>query len=223
MYPSINGLILLHTEEVIVQLDFLLELEQKTGLSRICLFYIILAGLIAVVFFGFGAGLICDLIGVVYPAYATFQALEMARSSENELGQMAVESWLIYWFVWASFELSESLLDTLLSRIPLYYLLKITFVFWSIHERSHGAQLIYHRFLKPFLRSRRSSIESFFIEIRAAMCQFIRVISLRVRAGSAQVFLEIPFMKEFVPNVPCRRISEDYSSISQILQNQHSD
>ena len=54
-------------------------LEQAEKTANVPKEYIATAGLflcLVVLFFGFGAGLMCNLVGFVYPAYASFKAIE---------------------------------------------------------------------------------------------------------------------------------------------------
>merc|ERR1711962_155992 len=68
-YPSINSA--------------LVSLEKKTKVQKIYLIYGTLSIVITWLMFGYGAQLLCNAIGFVYPAYYSIKALESARKDDD--------------------------------------------------------------------------------------------------------------------------------------------
>jgi hypothetical protein len=122
------------------------------------------------------------LIGFIYPAFASWKALE-SRKGEAATGQSAARSqgkdgWLTYWVVFSCFTVLEHVADFLISwralaecamrewhacvamlralprRMPLYYVAKLAFVIWLQAPQTKARECARRR-KAPNLRSMR--------------------------------------------------------------------
>jgi receptor expression-enhancing protein 5/6 len=85
--------------------------------------FLVLVGgavLVAILFFGIGAGSLCSIVGFIYPAFKSFEVIESKTRGDDT-------QWLIYWVVYAFFAVIESFSDFLLYWIPFYYAFKVRF------------------------------------------------------------------------------------------------
>jgi hypothetical protein len=90
-------------------------LEEITGVNRVILLWASTAALCGFVFFGVGASLVSDVVGIVIPAFNSFLALESYESKKNaDVGELKV--WLQYWAVFGCFRLIEKFAGFLLIR-----------------------------------------------------------------------------------------------------------
>jgi len=104
------------------------------------------AGVLLFIVFIFGdlAGLVCNFVGYVYPAYMSFKAIESKEKDDDT-------QWLTYWVVYSFFSLLETFISFLLNWIPFYFAFKLAFLVYLFHPERKGAKTIYDNFLKKLL------------------------------------------------------------------------
>lgn len=73
---------------------------------------------------GYGTLLLSNLIGFLYPAYASMKAVESSRKDDDT-------KWLTYWVVFSFITVIEFPAEFILQWIPFYSLIKVSIIFWE--------------------------------------------------------------------------------------------
>lgn len=121
-------------------------------------------GLVAFVFLfvvlGLGKELLTNLLGVVYPAYMSFKAIESHHIDDDK-------QWLTYWVVYGSFMVFDTVAEAILTSVPIYHPIKLLVLVYLAWPETKGAQNVYDYLIKPFLAKHQSHIDKELDRIKA--------------------------------------------------------
>lgn len=135
------------------------QLEEKTHVPKTAL--LVFGGLIFFVtaYVTVGPGLLCNLVGFVYPAWASFKAIETEDKEDDT-------QWLTYWVVYAIFNIVETFSDVILFWLPFYYSFKFGFLIWLFLPNVRGAQYLYTHVILPAFQKHEKSIDEAFSGVK---------------------------------------------------------
>lgn len=98
----------LEIEAGLGEFSLLNTIEKKTRVPKLAMATVTALSVFTVFYVTFGPGLLCNLVGFAYPAYASFKAIESVQKEDDT-------QWLTYWVVYACFTVIESFSGTYFS------------------------------------------------------------------------------------------------------------
>ena len=128
--------------------EALKQLEEATGKDRSTLASSGLVLGVLLVMLGVGNVYITTLLGVVYPAFQSFLALESHDKADDK-------QWLTYWVCYGVFTIVDQFAGIILQLIPFYFFLKLGFLVYLFHPSSKGAVTVYDNYLSAYVRQYR--------------------------------------------------------------------
>jgi receptor expression-enhancing protein 5/6 len=120
-------------------------ISQTTGLPKAKVLKYSLGFLVLFVVFGIGQAIITNLIGVAYPVFMSFHALESKERDADD------KQWLTYWVIFSLFSVTDQFAGFILHFIPFYYVLKVATLIWLFHPAFQGASYVYRELIHPYV------------------------------------------------------------------------
>ena len=139
------------------------KISEITGQPKQRVLKLALIFLVLFVVFGVGSSIITNVIGVAYPVFMSFRALESADDLADD------KQWLTYWVVFGLFNVTDSFAGFILHFIPFYYVLKVATLIWLFHPKFLGATYVYNELIQPYV----GHINEIEIEMDKAGANFI--------------------------------------------------
>ena len=128
------------------------QIASMTGMSVPQLTrYAMYAGVVCVML-GIGASYITVAIGVAYPCFMSFIALESDGGEDDK-------QWLTYWVVFGLLNICDQFAGFILAFIPFYFFLKLCFLIFLMHPSTMGATMVYNTYILPGMNQVEGHIE----------------------------------------------------------------
>ena len=128
-------------------------MSDKTGVPVRSLLQYALVASVMFVMFGVGQVYLTNLIGVAYPAFMSFIALESNEADDDK-------QWLTYWVCFGAFNIVDQFAGIILQFIPFYYFLKVGFLVYLFHPSSLGATTVYNSIILPRMKEYQHHIDA---------------------------------------------------------------
>ncbi|KAI8331033.1 TB2/DP1, HVA22 family-domain-containing protein [Chlamydoabsidia padenii] len=128
------------------------QVEHLTGVRKSYIASGVAGVFIIMIFFNLAGQLLTNALSWIYPAYASFKAIETPSPEDDK-------QWLTYWTVIGFVQIIEYFSDLLLFWFPFYYLFKTLFILYLTLPRFRGAEVLYRRVLRPQLLRCQTTID----------------------------------------------------------------
>ena len=113
--------------------------------------YAMYAGVLCVML-GIGSTYITVAVGVAYPVFMSFIALESEGGEDDK-------QWLTYWVVFGLLNIVDQWSGFILAFIPFYFFLKLCFLIFLMHPSTMGATMVYNTYILPGMNQVEGHIE----------------------------------------------------------------
>ena len=134
-------------------MEVLQKVSDTTGVPIKSLMHYSLVSGVLCVLFGIGQTYIVNILGVAYPAFQSFLALESEGAEDDK-------QWLTYWVCFGAFNIIDQFAGIILRFIPFYYFLKLGFLVFLFHPATQGATTVYNQFILPKMKEYESRINA---------------------------------------------------------------
>lgn len=143
-----------HFDEV----PFIKQLSVRTGVPSSQIIIGLIAFLLFFVIIGFGANLIVQIVGILYPAYMSFKAIESPGEEDDKL-------WLTYWTVFALYNFADRFVDYLFFWVPFYHAIKLIVLVYMFFPTTRGAIKFYNIVARPIFKAWEAQIDAAIEEV----------------------------------------------------------
>jgi receptor expression-enhancing protein 5/6 len=130
-------------------------IEEKYNITQKIQYWCILTFLLYYLIFGVAVQYVSLIFSLIYPAFQSFISLELEEADKQR------RMLLTYWIIISFLITFETVCWFVVSLIPMYYLVKLCFIYWLISPRTKGCLHIYKNILEPKLKENKDKIESF--------------------------------------------------------------
>jgi len=134
---------------------WVMQAEQKTGIRRAYLMLITIGVMSMTVLWSHGSDALCNLVGFVYPMYASFKALKTPIKDDDT-------EWLTYWVVYGFCTLVEDFCQSIFNEsswATIYFFAKIVFLVWLYLPQTKGSNMVFKVVVEPILSKYESQID----------------------------------------------------------------
>ena len=132
--------------------EYVTLISEKTGQDPKLVKNVLMGVVLLVFVFGFGASIVANIVGVFYPAFQSFKALESDKSVDDK-------KWLTYWCIFSIFSVLDQFANMILVWVPFYFFFKLCFLIYLFLPYTDGASKMYISYLLPVYERYHSKIE----------------------------------------------------------------
>lgn len=135
------------------QVPVLKMISEKSGVPLGQLVIGVMTVFFIFVLIGFGTSLIVNVVGILYPAYMSFKAIESKEDDDDKL-------WLTYWVVFSLYNFADRFVDILFFWVPFYHVIKLIVLIYMFFPETRGALKFYNIVARPIFKMYESKIDA---------------------------------------------------------------